>query len=242
METIAGKEFGILWDYNGVIANDEHLQEKAVARVVGGYDVVINHEIYERECLGRSDKLAFENLKRLFPKIQYIPFEELMTAKTKIYLSFIESESILWPNLKNLFDELNEQFVMAIVTGSLRSEILPTLQKEGIIDLFKTIITADDLNQGKPNPEGYLKGAAVLNLPKENLVIIEDTPSGVQAAKAAGIKCIAVLHSVTADTLTSADSIIKNVSVITPGFIKKVLSGQKERVGLEGKRTYTSQK
>jgi HAD superfamily hydrolase (TIGR01509 family) len=217
------KTLGILWDYNGTIVNDEHIHEKAVAEVLLRRHIVLTHEMYTSECLGQSDKASFENLKKIFPQLENSSVQQLVTEKTSLYLPLVETESIMWPGLKDLLQNLHEEFAMAIVTGSLRAEIMPTLEKEGIIHFFQTVITANDISRSKPDPEGYLKGIKTLNIPVENIVVIEDTDIGVKAAKAAGLKCIALEQGGLTKNLQEADKIVKMVIEITPELVKEVL-------------------
>jgi HAD superfamily hydrolase (TIGR01509 family) len=218
------KNLGILWDYNGVIVNDEHLHEKAMTEILSRHGFILTPELYRKHCLGRSDKASYENLQKVFPNIDNISAEDFIIAKTAVYLPLTKTESIVWPGLKDLFKTLDEQFLMAIITGSGPDEILPTLEKEGITHWFQTVITAHDVNRSKPDPEGYLKGVRALNIPAENIVVIEDTPAGFRAAKAAGLKCIAVLHTSPTENLEEADKIVESVVEITPDLIKGLLN------------------
>lgn len=70
------------------------------------------------------------------------------------------------------------------------------------------IVTADDVSVGKPDPEGYLKSATMLGVLPENCIVVEDSPSGVAAASAAGIPCIALTTTHTTDQLIAATKII----------------------------------
>lgn len=217
------KSIGILFDYNGVIVDDEHLQEKATAIAVKQFGVELTHELFKEHCLGQTDKLGLENLKTIFPQMQNASIEALAKVKTEVYFALIEHESILYPGIKDQLQKFSEQFHIALVSGARRVEIISTLEEESIEHYFQAIITAEDVTRSKPDPEGYRKGVAALNLPPKNIVAVEDTPTGVAAAKGAGVKCIAVLHNLPADKLQAADKIVEKVTDITPDIIRELV-------------------
>jgi len=213
------KEAGILFDYNGVIVDDEHLQEQAMGDITKRHGVPLNHELYVTYCLGRPDKEGFQNLQSAFPELTGISADELMKEKVNRYHELIEHASLLFPGFQETLRQLHEHFALAVVTGSLRSEIDRILAREKINAFFAAVISADDISRGKPDPEGYLKGIAALNLPPERIVAVEDTPRGVEAAHAAGIQCIAVAQTVDKSDLTEADLVLHNVTEVTPEVV-----------------------
>ena len=75
-------------------------------------------------------------------------------------------------------------------------------------------ISADDVVNGKPSPEPYLKGAALLGLAAEDCLVFEDTPAGIRSAKAAGMRVIALQTTYPAEELTAADAIVKSLAEI----------------------------
>jgi beta-phosphoglucomutase len=220
------REAGILFDYNGVIVDDEHLQEQALADICANHGVSLTHELYVTHCLGRPDRELFQNLGSVFKQLTAVPVEELVNQKVRRYRHLIEEKSILFPGFTKTLQLLHTHFALAVVTGSLRSEIEPILAEENIASFFEAVITADDISRGKPNPEGYLKGIRALNLPPEKIVVIEDTPRGIEAAKAAGLKCIAVCHTVDASHLKQADIILPTVNDVTPDVVWSMVKNE----------------
>ena len=104
-------------------------------------------------------------------------------------------------------------FPMALVTGSIRPQVDPILKEKGIKKYFKATITYDDVENSKPDPEGYLKAVSFLGFTKEEYLVFEDTANGTKAAKAAGLTCYAIqgdaeLHQ----NLSHADKIFLNLS------------------------------
>lgn len=218
------KNYGVLFDYNGVIVTDEHIQERATSNILKRYSIELSHQHYQEYCLGRPDRDGFEKLKDIFAeKLTNVTSVEFIAERISEYNKLIQDESIVHPSLKNILLQLQGNYQFAIVSGASRAEILPILEETKLLSFFEKIITVDDIQRGKPDPEGYLKGVAALGIPKENIVVIEDTPAGVHAAKAAGLKCIALLATVSRNQLDMADLVVENLSQVNKGLIQKVL-------------------
>lgn len=210
------KKLGILFDYNGVIVTDEPLHAEAMRTVLQPHGVEISQALYDKWCFGQPDRDSFENIKTLFPdQLQQASTAELIQKKFEIYNQLITNKSILAPGIREALETLRPDFEMGIVSGALRDEIEPLLMKENLARYFKVIITAAETSKGKPNPEGYLKGLAELGLPATSVVAIEDSPAGIQAANAAGLKCIGVDQP--------ADWTIKTISQLDRRLIEKIL-------------------
>lgn len=104
----------------------------------------------------------------------------------------------------------------AVVTSATRALAEVRLSAGGLAQFARNMITSGDITRGKPDPEPYLKGAALLNLPPANCIVIEDAPSGVRAGKAAGARVIALRTTTSDDELNAAgaDWIVGDCSAI----------------------------
>jgi sugar-phosphatase len=94
-----------------------------------------------------------------------------------------------------------------VVTSGTRLLATSRMRHVGL-PLPERFVTADDVANGKPHPEPYLTGAEILGVPPEACVVIEDAPSGVRAAKAAGMRVIAVATTYRAKDLSEADAVV----------------------------------
>jgi sugar-phosphatase len=79
----------------------------------------------------------------------------------------------------------------------------------------KVLVTADDVTNGKPHPEPYLKGAKLLGVAPADCLVIEDAPAGIQAALAGGMKVIGIASTYTADKLTAASAVVQRMGQIS---------------------------
>jgi beta-phosphoglucomutase family hydrolase len=94
-----------------------------------------------------------------------------------------------------------KQVPMAVATSAVPANAALSLVRIGLQGLFGAIVTAADVTQGKPHPEPYLKAAQALGVNPARCVVVEDSVAGIQAAKAAGAKCLALATTFPAETL-----------------------------------------
>jgi HAD superfamily hydrolase (TIGR01509 family) len=109
---------------------------------------------------------------------------------------------------------------VAVVSGAARDEVEPVLAAAELTNAVSAVVTADDVERGKPDPEGYLRALAILGADAERAVAFEDSQAGVGAARAAGIRCIAVLGTMPPERLAAADEII---SQLDAGVVRRLL-------------------
>lgn len=218
------KQYAILWDYNGVIVNDEHLHEQAFNTVINKFGAAISHEQFVEYCVGRSDKNAAINIKTLNPeKLAAIEALEIVRQKKEEYERVANPKTIISPGAPEQLKLLAQEFRMAIISGSYRNEIIATLEANEITNLFETLVTIEDISRSKPDPEGYVKALDTLGLEAADAIVVEDTPAGIAAAKAAGVTCIGMAQTLPESYLTSADYIVKNITQISPDIIRSLV-------------------
>ena len=102
----------------------------------------------------------------------------------------------------------------AVVTSATKALATARLRYAGL-DVPENFITADDVTEGKPSPEPYLKGATLLNFAPGDCLVFEDTPAGIESARAAGMQVIALSTTYPENELHQADAILKSLKQIT---------------------------
>lgn len=101
----------------------------------------------------------------------------------------------------------------AVATSASPYKVKINLELIGLEEaLFDTVVTGDEIKNNKPHPEIFIKAATKLGLKPVECLVIEDAPGGVEAAVEAGCKCLAVMSSFTADELSKADWIVKDLT------------------------------
>ncbi len=205
----------LIFDFDGVILDSEPLHYEACSFVLKQSGLALSYEEYVEKYLGFSDKEMFPKLfsSRNF-SFSLDKINALIEEKTKQYQEIIRQVDSLpmIDSVDRYIDYISQKIPkVAICSGSTRNEIMAVLTKlkQGKLQTyFNTIVTSEDVQQGKPSPEGYLLTAKRLNVSPSECLVIEDTPHGVEAAKAAGMHVVAVLTSYKKDQLQHADKII----------------------------------
>lgn len=216
----------VIFDFNGVIVDDEPLHLELFRRVLGEEGVPLTDEDYHAKYLGYDDRgcftAALNDAGRAEQAADVVFVAELISRKADYYYEAIEDRFLLFPGAVELVRTLAASYPMAIASGALRGEIEVVLKRGGIRECFKEIIASEDVAVCKPDPEGYNKALAALNAigtdqiqPSECLVI-EDSVAGVEAAKRAGMWCLAVTNSYKAEALAKADWVISSLKNCAP--------------------------
>ncbi len=139
--------------------------------------------------------------------------EKLATKKNNLYLKYIDqlSPDEILPGSKKFLTQLRDHGI-AIALGSASKNAKTILQRLDITDLFDAIIDGMKVEKAKPDPEIFLKGALELKVPVECCVVFEDAEAGVEAALAAGMKCIGIGNPM---VLSNADMVVPGLDAMT---------------------------
>jgi beta-phosphoglucomutase len=215
-EEILNHDFrAVIFDFNGVIVNDEPLHCELLREVICEEGMLFNDGDYERYYLGRNDLACFRSAlqRHHHPRLEDPSYvNSLVSRKTDRYQATIRQQDLLFPGVAELVAGLALTHPLAIASGALRAEIELVLTRAGIGQCFQLIVAAEDVRNSKPDPEGFLKAWQGLRKPFPDLrpaecLVIEDSVAGVTAAKAAGMQCLAVSTSFPASALHQADQI-----------------------------------
>ena len=201
----------VLFDMDGVIVDSEPLHVAAFRAVLERYGHSLTDEHYKQHFAGRTDEAGFRQYFDFVGETVHLPV--IMDEKAGAYLELAADQLVAYTGVIELIRDLAKRSVpMALVTGSLRNETEVTLKGFDISDCFSAVVCAEDITQSKPNPEGYLKAARALNIDPSDCIVIEDAPSGVAAASAAGMKCVAVTNTHDRNELKGATVIVDYLS------------------------------
>lgn len=201
----------VLFDMDGVILDSEPLHVAAFQAVLKRYGHDLSDEQYKEHFAGRTDKEGFEQYFRFINESVELP--AIMDEKARAYLELASDQLQPYPGVASVIRELSRSTALALVTGSLRAEAEVALKACGIEDLFDVIIAAEDVSKSKPDPEGYQQAVRRLGLTPSECVIVEDSPSGIAAANAAGIAVIAVCNTHEPEELSGATKIVEQLSL-----------------------------
>lgn len=210
-----------LFDFNGVLVDDEHVHLEAFRDAVKPLGIEISEKQYWDELLGFDDAGAFEHLlKQAGLDASRASVVRLIEQKRPLYMERARKSLKTFEGAAELIRARQAVGPVAIVSGALTQEIEFGLATLGVASLVEKIISAEDTTVSKPDPEGYLLGMKWLTeigceLP-ERALVIEDSLDGILAAKRAGLPVIAVAHSYPRQALesSSADLVLDRLADI----------------------------
>jgi HAD superfamily hydrolase (TIGR01509 family) len=222
----------VIFDFDGVITDSEILHFRAFNAVLAPHGFELAKNEYYKDYLGMSDKDCFKTLigeGRL--RIQEAQIPALIQQKTQIFERLARTEGRVIEGVREFIDLLaGAQIPIAICSGALRPEIELLLEEAALRGRFDVIVSAEDVHRGKPDPEGFLLTLQKLNdvwpdvVAPENCVVVEDSHWGLKAARAAGMKTIAVTNTYEAAQLKQADKVVARLNQLTMADLQRICS------------------
>ena len=209
---------GIVFDFDGVIANSEPLHFQGFRNVLAADGVTLSQADYYERYLGYDDAGAFAAIsadQRLNWSDAHIA---TLVERKAVQLERLEAvQSVLFPGAAEAIRRLAAEGPLAIASGALRAEIRRILEKERLDGYFAVVVGAEDAEASKPSPAPYQRAverlaAARTGWPDTSAyVAIEDSHWGLESARTAGLKTVAVTHTYPAHTLR-ADLTVANLN------------------------------
>jgi HAD superfamily hydrolase (TIGR01509 family) len=198
---------GILFDFNGVIVDDESQHCDALIATLAECGYTLDRDTYYRDYLGFDDRECFRfTFERMNRPVNEAVLQEAIARKHAEYERSIRASMRLVPGVPDFIENAAlDGFQLAIVSGALRSEIDLVLQLAGLRPHFAEIIAAEDVGACKPDPQGYIRAREKLDLPAKRCVVVEDSIPGLAAARAAGLRCAMLATSHPEDAFGGAD-------------------------------------
>jgi beta-phosphoglucomutase len=182
----------ILLDFDGVIAETENHHIAAWQRTLS----VLGWQVPDEVAARASEIDDREFLAELFAK-RGIPCDKIadwVKRKQVLTVQLLRNSPRLYPGVADLVHKLEGKVRLAVVSGTWRENVQTVLEAVGLAGSFETIIGKEDVTLVKPAPEAYHAALKRLKLPARSVVAVEDSPSGLVSARAAGIRVIAVGH------------------------------------------------
>ena len=196
----------VLFDFNGVIINDEPIHQELINEILIGENLLPLGSEFAELCLGRSDRVCLRNvLTRRNRQVTEEYLTKLINKKASLYRERLEKLEKL-PIYEEIYSFLERvkarDLQIGLVTGAIRSEVESILQRVGLGDYFSVIVTGDEISTSKPQPDGYLLAVERFNrwnfnlqLQPQECLVIEDTFVGCEAAKRAGMQVVGIAHT-----------------------------------------------
>jgi beta-phosphoglucomutase len=219
----------VIFDFNGIIVDDEPIHFQLFQRVLGEEGITLTEEAYYARYLGFDDRGAFmAGFRDSERSLTDQKLAELVDRKAAYYQQAIHDHVVIFPGVKTLVYNLAPSVPLAVASGALRNEIATILKTAGLLNYFQAIVSAEDVEQGKPEPEIFLKVLAKLNsglsqrIEPTDCVVIEDSKEGIRGARRAGMKCLAVTNSHPAELLGEAPAVVASLEGVTLPFLQNL--------------------
>ncbi len=226
----------VLFDFNGVLVDDEPIHLELFQRVLAEEGIALSAADYAARYVGLDDRTCFAAVLREAGEASDIPrLMRLVTRKASYYRERIRRGGYpFFPGALELVAALAaEGRMLGVVSGALREEVEGALRQSAVLDRFKVLVTTEDVTEGKPHPEGYLKALEGLNsqppLPERLLhphevLAVEDSPAGLAAAADVGFPTLGVAHTFPAARLSGADVVTPSLRDLTPGGLDRLFA------------------
>jgi HAD superfamily hydrolase (TIGR01509 family) len=213
----------IFFDFNGVIIDDELIQMKAYEEVLAGYGIALTEEMYF-SALGMDDRTFVRAMFERANKPLSEGVEDAVSKrKTELHRKQIEKELPLFPGVMTFIKAAARHFSLGLVSMANNDEIGYVFERLNLAPLFSVMVTADDVNVCKPAPDCYKCGLEKLNesrrekrllpLLANECLAVEDSPPGIQSARAAGMRTLGVTNTVEEIDLRTAGADVVTTSL-----------------------------
>lgn len=200
----------VIFDFNGTLSDDEPILEEIFTDLFSaelGWEM--SPEEYRRELLGHSDREIIQIAVDRHGDGSPEQVEAILELRGNRYQNMVAARSPITPHACELVERLAAARVpMAIVTGAQRADVEAVLRASLVGEFIKILVAEEDVVTGKPDPEGFLRGAELLGVEPQDVLVFEDSVPGVRAAMAAGMACVAMTgpipHPAVVDLVPSA--------------------------------------
>jgi beta-phosphoglucomutase len=209
-----------IFDFDGVLVNSEPLHFAALRDALSPEGILIDEEEYARNYLAYDDRGAIRTaLERHGLGWDGERLDAITRRKALIFEALLPSVPF-FPGARELVRALSAEISIAIASGALRGEIEAILAAGGLRQAFTAIVGAEDVANGKPHPEPYLRAMGALaasagGLQPAECLVFEDSMPGIAAARAAGMTVVAVTNSFPATRLTAAHTVVDSLEAVS---------------------------
>ncbi|MDQ4019096.1 MAG: HAD family phosphatase [Actinomycetota bacterium] len=201
----------VLFDFNGTLSDDEPVLCAIWQEIFARLGKPMSEEDYYGRLAGRAEPEVAE----LWLGARHPALEEVLAERVRLYRDRVADGSTVTEPVREAVRYAAERVPVGVVSGAMHADIDPVLTAAGIADHLSVVVAADEIEHGKPDPEGFLLALERLpgRIEAADVVALEDTAAGVAAAKAAGMRCVAVTGTMGPDRLAEADELVERIDV-----------------------------
>jgi beta-phosphoglucomutase len=203
----------IIFDLDGTLVDTEPLHFKCFREVLAAEQIELERDDYFQRLIGYNDRECFtvvlrEHQRGCAPEV----IDQLIARKAARYMELIHGEDLFYPAAQDFVRRCAARLPLVLATGTLRVEAETILRRAGLRPLFLAVVSAEDVEHSKPSPDAFIKALHHLQalqpppaIEAGQCLVIEDTAAGVDAARRAAMKVLAIAHTSPAGALAAAD-------------------------------------
>jgi len=211
---------GVLWDMDGVLVDTGEFHFQAWSHVLPDYGLRMSYELFQ-STFGMNNAGVVSTLLRRKPEPEFLV--ELGERKEQQFRQVVRGHVRPLPGVCLWLDRLKAEGAPQVIASSAPPANIDVIIDElGLRAYFTAIVTGYDM-PGKPDPTLFLKAARRIDVPPERCVVVEDAVAGVEAAKRAGMRCIAVTTTNPVHALDGADVVVERLDALPPDTFKQLL-------------------
>jgi beta-phosphoglucomutase len=202
----------IVFDFNGTLSDDEPILCEIFVQLFSEHDRPLSAQEYFDELAGLSDP----EIVRTWLGREYPDVEAVIDERVERYRAAVAGGSSVHEHVREAVRYAAERVPIAICSGAARAEIEPVVEAAALAPLLRGIVSSDDVADGKPHPEGYVKAMRELldGVDPSDVLVFEDTEAGIASAKAAGVgRILAITGTLDPKRLREADELIDRIDV-----------------------------
>jgi HAD superfamily hydrolase (TIGR01509 family) len=196
----------LVFDFNGTISDDEPVLMRVYQELFEEIGQPITDDEYLSELAGHTDP-------EMFTRWLGSADPDLMEDRIRRYNALVADGSTVDEETRAAIRYAAERSPVGLVSSAYRSEIEPVLDVTGLRPAFTVVVALDDVTNGKPHPEPYLRAAELLGVAASELVVLEDTDIGVTSGKAAGAYVVGITRTLGPERMREADELADRVDV-----------------------------
>ncbi len=208
----------LIFDFNGTLSDDEPILCEIFIHLFAEHGRPLSAQEYFDELAGLSDP----EIVRTWLGHDHPDVDAVIAERVERYRDAVAGGSSVHEHTREAVRFAAARVPLAVCSGAARAEIEPVLEASGLAPLVVGIVSSDDVVDGKPHPEGYLKALSLLDVAAADVAVFEDTEAGIASARAAGVgRVLAMSGTLDPHRLREADELIDRIDV---GVMERLLA------------------